>query len=262
MTVRDREPAAGARRASTSSPFSADVLDRRAHAPGARRAASVLFHTAGMVASRPPREVWRVNAVAPRIAVEAAADAGVRRVVVTSSVGRRSARRRGATRRERAQPLSRRRAPGCSTRTRSTRASWRRFAAGERLGRRGRRGQPLLRARARPLNRSLPGETSTRIVANYLRGRLPAIVDSYTNIVDVEDVAAGPPARRRSGPAGRALHPRRREPALVRGDRAGRADSSGRPPSADRAAARGRRRAPACCKRAARAVRDRSRASA
>jgi dihydroflavonol-4-reductase len=40
-------------------------------------------------------------------------------------------------------------------------------------------------------NRSLPGETSTRIVANYLRGRLPAIVDSYTNLVDVEDVAEG-----------------------------------------------------------------------
>ena len=42
-----------------------------------------------------------------------------------------------------------------------------------------------------PVNRSLPGETSTRIVGNYLRGRLPAIVDSYTNIVDVEDVADG-----------------------------------------------------------------------
>ena len=44
---------------------------------------------------------------------------------------------------------------------------------------------------APPFNRSLRGETSTRIVGNYLRGRLPAIVDSYTNIVDVEDVAAG-----------------------------------------------------------------------
>jgi dihydroflavonol-4-reductase len=42
-----------------------------------------------------------------------------------------------------------------------------------------------------PVNRSLPGETSTRIVGNYLLGRLPAIVDSHTNIVDVEDVAAG-----------------------------------------------------------------------
>jgi dihydroflavonol-4-reductase len=40
-------------------------------------------------------------------------------------------------------------------------------------------------------NRVLPGETSTRIVGNYLRGRLPAIVDSYTNLVDAEDVAGG-----------------------------------------------------------------------
>ena len=38
------------------------------------------------------------------------------------------------------------------------------------------------------VNRPEPGQTSTRIVGNYLRGRLPAIVDSYTNIVDVEDV--------------------------------------------------------------------------
>ena len=63
----------------------ADVLDRRAM----RRALAgcdVLFHTAGAVASRPYNRVWRVNAVAPRIAVEEAARAGVGRVVVTSSV--------------------------------------------------------------------------------------------------------------------------------------------------------------------------------
>jgi dihydroflavonol-4-reductase len=41
------------------------------------------------------------------------------------------------------------------------------------------------------LNRSLPGETSTRLIGNYMQGRLPAIVDSYSNIVDVEDVALG-----------------------------------------------------------------------
>jgi dihydroflavonol-4-reductase len=42
-----------------------------------------------------------------------------------------------------------------------------------------------------PVDRSQPGETSTRTVANYLLGRLPAVVDGATNIVDVEDVAAG-----------------------------------------------------------------------
>jgi dihydroflavonol-4-reductase len=40
------------------------------------------------------------------------------------------------------------------------------------------------------------------MVANYLRGRLPAIVDSYTNIVDVEDVAQGHLLAARKGKAG------------------------------------------------------------
>ena len=85
------------------------------------------------------------------------------------------------------------------------------------------------RCRARPR----PGSS-----ANYLRGRLPAIVDSYTNIVDVEDVARGPPAGRRAGQAGRALHPRRREPALVGGRSSGSRRLSGVRHPADRAAAR------------------------
>ena len=36
-----------------------------------------------------------------------------------------------------------------------------------------------------------PGETSTRTVGNYLRGRLPDVIDAPMNFVDVEDVAAG-----------------------------------------------------------------------
>ncbi len=51
-------------------------------------------------------------------------------------------------------------------------------------------------------NRRIAGETSTRIVANYLRGRLPAVVDSYTNIVDVEDVAEGHLLAARKGKTG------------------------------------------------------------
>jgi nucleoside-diphosphate-sugar epimerase len=38
---------------------------------------------------------------------------------------------------------------------------------------------------------TLPGETSTRMIGNYLRGRLPAVVDGETNVVDVRDVAKG-----------------------------------------------------------------------
>ena len=49
-------------------------------------AALVVFHTAGYVNSRPPERVWRINALAPRVVVEAAAAEGVRRVVITSTV--------------------------------------------------------------------------------------------------------------------------------------------------------------------------------
>jgi nucleoside-diphosphate-sugar epimerase len=42
-----------------------------------------------------------------------------------------------------------------------------------------------------PVNRSQPGETSTRTIGNYLRGRLPAVIDAPMNFVDVADVADG-----------------------------------------------------------------------
>jgi dihydroflavonol-4-reductase len=42
-----------------------------------------------------------------------------------------------------------------------------------------------------PVNREQKGENSTRTVGNYLRGRLPAVLDAPMNFVDVEDVAAG-----------------------------------------------------------------------
>ena len=93
------------------------------------------------------------------------------------------------------------------------------FAAGDRLGVDVVSVNPAYVLGA-ALNRRLPGETSTRLIGNYLRGRLPAIIDSYTNIVDVEDVAAGHLLAAEARPAGRALHPRQREHALVGGDRA------------------------------------------
>jgi nucleoside-diphosphate-sugar epimerase len=42
-----------------------------------------------------------------------------------------------------------------------------------------------------PVDRMLPGETSTRMIGNYLRERLAALVDGQTNVVDVIDVAHG-----------------------------------------------------------------------
>jgi dihydroflavonol-4-reductase len=168
-------------------PIQADVLDRRS-LTRALKGCEVLFHTAGMVASRPHREVWRVNAAAPRIAVESAADAGVRRVVLTSSVAAIGPARGGRPADERS--------PYPETGTGLIYADAKHegelaaMETGERLGVEVVAVNPTYVLGA-PLNRSLPPETSTRIIGNYLRGRLPAIVDSYTNIVDVEDVAQG-----------------------------------------------------------------------
>jgi dihydroflavonol-4-reductase len=165
----------------------ADVLDRDAMCR-ALEGCDVLFHTAGMVASRPRRDVWRINAVAPRIAVECAANAGVRRVVLTSSVAAIGPAPAGRPADESdAFP------PGgtgmiyADSKREGERAA---FAAGDRLGVEVVAVNPAY-VLGVPVNRDLPGETSTRIVGNYLRGRLPAIVDAYTNIVDVEDVAHG-----------------------------------------------------------------------
>jgi dihydroflavonol-4-reductase len=165
----------------------ADVLDRR----GMRRAlkgCELLFHTAGVVASRPHSKVWRGNAVAPRMAVEEAARAGVGRVIVTSSVASigPAPPDRAATERN---PYP----PGgtgllyTDSKREGERAA---LATADRLGIDAVAVCPSY-VLGSAYNRALPGETSTRIVGNYLRGRLPAIVDAYTNIVDVADVARG-----------------------------------------------------------------------
>jgi dihydroflavonol-4-reductase len=179
-------------------PVQANVLDRRA----LRRAfagAELVFHTAGLVASRPVSEVWRVNAVAPRLAVEAAARAGVKRVVVTSSVGALGPARGGrAANEQNPWPED---GTGLTYTDAKHEGELAALDAGERLGLEVVAVNPAY-VLGPALNRSLAGETSTRIVANYLRGRLPAIVDSYTNVVDVGDVAEGHLLAARKGRAG------------------------------------------------------------
>src|SRR3954467_11386176 len=168
-------------------PVQANVLDRRALRRAFNRA-EVVFHTAGLVASRPQSEAWGVNAVAPRLVVEAAARAGVRRVVVTSSVGACGPARSDRPANERNPwPEDGSGLVYAAAKHEGEQAA---FEAGERLGLEVVAVNPAYVLGA-AINRSLPGETSTRIVANYLRGRLPAVVDAYTNIVDVSDVAEG-----------------------------------------------------------------------
>jgi dihydroflavonol-4-reductase len=132
--------------------------------------------------------VWRVNAVAPRVAVDAAARRRVRRVVLTSSVAAIGPAKDGRPANEQ------NRYPETGTGllyTDSKReGEVEAFETGERLGIEVVAVNPAY-VLGPAYNRSLPGETSTRIVGNYMRGRLPMIVDSYTNIVDVEDVAEG-----------------------------------------------------------------------
>jgi len=164
-----------------------DVLDYRAMRR-ALRGRDVLFHVAGNVASSPVQRVWELNAHGPVVAVEAAAAEGVKRVVLTSTIS--------------AIGL----ADGDGPADESTRypKDWLGLVypdskhAGERaaLEAAERHGIELVVVNPAyvlgvPVDRSQPGETSTRTIGNYLRGRLPGVIDAPMNFVDVEDVAAG-----------------------------------------------------------------------
>jgi len=165
----------------------ADILDRAAMRR-AVRGCDVLFHTAGVVASKPVAYVQDVNALAPRIAVEAAAAEGVRRVIVTSSVAGIGPVPRGKVGRE--DDLYRGGGLGLTYPDAKHEGEMEAFAAGARLGVEVIVTNPAY-VLGVPLDRDQPGETSTRIIGNYLRGRLPAVVDGETTIVDVRDVADG-----------------------------------------------------------------------
>jgi dihydroflavonol-4-reductase len=152
------------------------------------KGSEVVFHTAGYVGSRPTELAWRVNAEAPLLAVEAAAAAGCRRVIVTSSISAVGLPSNGRPADERT------RYPknwlGLTYPDSKHRGEQVALQAGDRhdvevvvvnpgyvLG--------------VPLDRHSPREISARTVGNYLRGRLPAVIDAPMNFVDVEDVAAG-----------------------------------------------------------------------
>jgi dihydroflavonol-4-reductase len=163
----------------------ADVLDR-ASLRRAMRGSEVVFHTAGYVGSKPPDVVWRINALAPRLVIEAAAAEDVRRVIVTGSVAAIGPAPPG----EMAQETDVYRGGDGAYADAKHEGEAEAFAAGARLGVEVVSVDPSYILGV-PVDRSQPGETSTRIVGNYLLGRLPAVVDGGTNIVDVDDVAAG-----------------------------------------------------------------------
>jgi dihydroflavonol-4-reductase len=152
------------------------------------KGAEIVFHTAGYVGSRPTDWAWRVNAEGPLVAVEAAAAEGCRRVVLTSSISAIGLPSDGRPADERT-PYP---------------AQWMGLTypdskhEGERvaLDAAARHGIELVVVNpgyvlGTPLDCSPTRQTSARIVGNYLRGRLPAVIAAPMNFVDVEDVAAG-----------------------------------------------------------------------
>lgn len=167
-------------------PVEADALDLRQMRRAVRRT-DVVLHTAGLVASSPEEKVFAINGEAPRIAVEAAAKEGVRRVVITSSVSAIGPAPRGeVTDEERPDPGETGVVYADSKRA-GDRAA---LEAGARLG-----VEVVVACPAYvlgvPVDRSEPGETSTRTVGNYLLGRLPAVLDAGVTFCDVVDVARG-----------------------------------------------------------------------
>jgi dihydroflavonol-4-reductase len=168
-------------------PVKADVLDRGAMRR-ALRGCEVLFHTAGVVGARPVKRIWDVNALSPRIAVEAAAGEGVRRVVLTSSVAAIGPVPPGEVGTE--ENVYRGGGLGMTYVDAKHEGEAEAVAAGARLGVEVVVVNPSY-VFGPPVDRSQKGETSTRAIGNYLLGRLPATVDGQVNVVDVRDVASG-----------------------------------------------------------------------
>jgi dihydroflavonol-4-reductase len=165
----------------------ADVLDR-ASLRRAMRDCEVVYNTAGFVGSRPPDRLWQVNALAPRVVVEAAAAEGVRRVVHTSTVAAIGNAPHGDVADE--SHVYRGGEFGLAYGDSKHEGEVEALAAGARAGVEVVVVNPAY-VLGVPVDPTQAGETSTRVIGNFLAGRLPAIVGGATNIVDVEDVAAG-----------------------------------------------------------------------
>jgi dihydroflavonol-4-reductase len=168
-------------------PVRADVLDRGSMRR-AMRGCDLVFHTAGYVGSRPLERVWQMNALSPRIVVEAASAEDVGRVVHTSSVAAIGRAPHGEVADE--TTVYRGGEFGLAYGDAKHEGEAEAVAAGARLGVDVVVVNPAY-VLGVPLDIGQPGETSTRVVGNFMLGRLPAVVDGATNVVDVEDVAVG-----------------------------------------------------------------------
>jgi dihydroflavonol-4-reductase len=168
-------------------PVRADTMDRSA-LRRAFKGCELVYHTAGFVGSRPSQRVWEINALGPRLAVQAAAAEGVKRMVVTSSVAAIGPAPTGEPGSE--DEIYRGGGLGLTYADSKHEGEFEALAAGARLGVEVVLVNPTY-VFGVPVDPSQPGETSNRIIGNYLRGRLPAVVDGETNAADIRDVAAG-----------------------------------------------------------------------
>jgi dihydroflavonol-4-reductase len=164
----------------------ADVLDYKAMRR-ACRGCDVLFHTAGYVGSSPLERVWRLNAHSPLVAVEAAAAEGLTRVVVTSTISAIGPANGRPADENTEYPEN---WTGLAYPDSKHEGEREALEAGERHGIEVVVVNPAY-VLGVPVNPDQKGENSTRTVGNYLRGRLPAVIDAPMNFVDVEDVAQG-----------------------------------------------------------------------
>jgi dihydroflavonol-4-reductase len=165
----------------------ADVLDFRAMRR-ALKGSDVLFHTVGFVGSSPAELVWRLNAHAPVVAVEAAAAEGLKRVVITSTISAIGPASNGRPANE--QTEYPRDWLGLAYPDSKHEGELAALDAGDRHGIEVVVVNPAYLLGV-PVDRAQPGETSTRTVGNYLRRRLPGVIDAPMNFADVVDAARG-----------------------------------------------------------------------
>ena len=160
----------------------ADVTDRRAMRR-ALRGVDRVFHVAGTTNLRLPEEdLFRLNALGTRVALEAALAEGVERVVHVSSVAAIGPAPPGGTadeRQVRAAPLG---IPYADSKLAGEIEALRVAARGLDV---------VIACPAHVLGRGDARRSSTDIVRRFLLGRIPAYVDGAINVVDVRDVAAG-----------------------------------------------------------------------
>jgi len=163
-------------------PIPGDVLDR-ASVEAAARGCSTVFHVAGVNAMcvRDPRPMFRTNVEGSATVVEAAAAAGVARVVYTSSasaigeahgtIGREDSAHRGSylSNYERSKHLAERRV----------------FQTATESG--------IEVVAVNPSSVQGPGRAtgSARLLQDVVNGRLPLLVDTTISLVDIADCADG-----------------------------------------------------------------------